>query len=167
MNTVKNKNILVDSCILLYCETYIFKDQIRKLLRELSNNNNKLGISEFSGFEVLKNAKPKYSSYFVKLLNHLQNFPVDKKVLLNAVKIFKFYETKKINNPHKINPGDYIVGGTCILLKNPMLLTTNIKDFPKSLWIIHRKDKIVYEKGDKFELLNIYLLEPNISKLQN
>jgi len=165
MKTVKNKNILIDSCILLYCEAQIFKIEIRELLRILTNNGNKLGISEFSGFEVLKNANEKYKEYFVKLLNYLQNIPVDKRVLINAIKIFKYYEHKKINDIKKAQSGDLIISGTCLLLKEPLLLTTNIKDFHKPLWNIYKKTYIVYELENKFELLNIYLLKPNIETL--
>jgi len=159
---VKNKIIVVDSCILLYCEAHPTKLEIRKLLRTLVDNKNRLVISELSGFEVMKNAKTENRGYFIKLLDYIPSISIDKNILANSVLLYDRYESKKINHYKKISAGDYLIGGTTLSIKNSLLLTSNRADFCRPIWKIYEHQYITYKLGEKQELLNFYLLEYTI-----
>jgi len=170
INSLKNKSIIVDSCVLLYCEGQVFKSEIRKILRTLVNNKNRLGISLVSGFEVLSNSEIKFRKYFVKLLNYFKNIDVNRDILSNGVVLYRSYGRININYLKSISPCDFIIGGTAIYLKDAVLFTGDRRHFPSPIWDIVATVYITYKSFEEYRILNLYLLQPNIkiiNKLAN
>ena len=161
--TIRDKIIFLDSCILLNCEGIVFKDKIRQVLRDLTDQSNKLLISEYSRFEVMKNARFQDNfKYFDKLLDFLGNIPISKESLISASALTRLYG----RNKKTINFGDYIIGGTVVATKESLLLTSNNKDFCKPYWKTVEKNYVLYELEDAYNVLNIHLIEPDREKIK-
>lgn len=156
---IKDIPIVIDSCVLLYCQGRVFKLEIRKILRLLSDHNNNLKISEISAFEVLKNAQVKNWDYFTRLIDYIGCVDIDTDIIFNSLTLFKSYVHKPINDHQKISSCDFIIGGTVIYIKG-LLFTADREHFPSPLWDIVAHTYVAY-KLDKYELINLYLLKPN------
>jgi len=166
IGNIKNKSIIIDSCVLLYCEGTNFKLEIRNILRSLVNNNNKLGISELSGFEVLKNSSSNNIKYFIKLLDYIENIPSNKEVLMNANILYGCYAMKPINDYKNISSVDFIIGGTTIYMKG-LLLTCDKKHFVNQFWRIIINLPVIYKLSNEYKVLNLYLLEPRTTLIDS
>lgn len=166
IENVKDKSIVIDSCVLLYCEGYNFKLEIRNILRALVNNSNKLSISELSGFEVLKNSLPNNIKYFLRLIGYIDNIPVKKEISINAIILHNSYADKPVNNYQKISSVDYLIGGTTMYIKG-LLLTCDKKAFLNPIWKIIVNFPILYRLNNEYKVLNFYLLEPNIQLINS
>ena len=164
MEKIKNEIIIIDSNVLLYCELYKCKLEIRKLLRSLADNGNILSISEISGFEVLKNSDNKNRDYFFQLLNYLKNIKVTKDTLWMAILLFEAYRKNRGDFCQKVSSTDYMIGSTA-LIRKAFLLTANRKHFPKEIWSLVGREHFVYEVGEKHEILNLFLLRADDTKI--
>ena len=166
MDKTKDQKILIDSCILVYSGTDKFSDETKKLLRLLADNKNKLAISELCGFEVLKNCQNKDNfKYYIKLIDYLDNIPINKDILINAASLHSLYgkpsSNKEDGNFQKEkSTGDLIIGGTAAYYET-LLLTANLNDFPLPYWEIVAHDFMMYEDNRRFKLINRYLLRFN------
>lgn len=162
----KNQKILIDSCILIYCGSDLGQE-FKKILRKLTDNNNTLAISEFSGFEVLKKIKNEKiknettENYYLKLLNFLHNIQINRDILIEAARLFSKYNKKSPQDEQREKrlAGDLIIGATAIN-NNALLLTVNQRDFPTPFWEIIDRDYILFDKEQKTQVLNVYLLKP-------
>ena len=165
---VINSDILIDSCVLIYCGDNKHKDFSKKLLRLLANNGNKLAISEFSGFEVIKNYQNKDNfDYYLNLINFVENREVTRGILIIAATLHKHYN-KRYNahdNEGCMQAGDLIIGATSAE-KQTLLLTSDVEDFPEPSWKIIAQTYNVYNDGRKKKILNYYLLKFDASVVQ-
>jgi predicted nucleic acid-binding protein len=166
LDKIKNKQIILDSCVLIYCEGYDFKLEIRNILRKLTDNNNELGISELSVFEVLRRAKTENKKYFVQLLNYLNNIPVSKGIINNSIILYNTYKHNGFIKGSEKEDGkrdwtaDLIIGGTALYQKDSLILTANRRDFPEPVWKAVVNFPMIHKLNDRFELINFYLLSP-------
>lgn len=166
IETIKNKPIIIDSNILYYCGADVFKLEIRKILRILANNNNQLGISELSGFEVLKNSEKKDLDYFYSLLDYIANIPINKQILANSVILHNAYKKQGIECKN-ISPCDFMIGGTALSIKDAILFTANRRHYPSKIWNIDARKYIVFEDFEQSKIINLYFLSPIPSKIIN
>ena len=170
MKTIKNKTIVVDSCVLIYAGEERYHNKFSDLLKTFSDNGNKLIISTFSGFEVLKNIQEeKTTEYYLELLDSFNNSSVSNDILIYAAQLSRLYNQGKQLSPHSAEnnkkdiAGDLIIGSTAIFHR-ALLLTANKKDFSPDFWKVVSRDYAVYDYKDQYYLQNVYLLQFNTKK---
>lgn len=171
---IKNKKIVLDSCIFIYsCDKETEQSCLRLLDKILSNNH--IAYSAISGFEVLKNRQEKNNhKKYTDFLNKIHRIPVDSPVLMNAAVLFYVYKKSlgKIGSVCKtktglLDPknkltGDLIIGGTVISYENHLLLTANRKDFPEKYWKSVTESEVI-SNGE--EMIEVFLLEPVMNEI--
>lgn len=168
MKTIRNKTIVIDSCVLIYAGEERYHNKFSNLLKTFSDDGNTLIISTFSRFEVLKNIREeKTTKYYIELLDSLDNISVDGEVLVCAAQLSRLYNQGKQSSPHSVEndqkdrAGDLIIGSTTIL-QRALLLTANKKDFPLGFWKIMDREYAVYDYNAQYYLQNVYMLQFNI-----
>ena len=172
---LRNKKIVLDSCILIYACDSETKESCISFLQQLLKNGNKITYSSFSAFEVIKNRQRRDNEKeYTNLLNNLYRIPIDSPVLSNGATLYFLYEESgRINKKKNLKKdlvdlkdkltGDLIIGGTVISYENHLLLTANKKDFPEPYW----KSVFEYEINKKDESkIKIYLLDPVMEEIK-
>lgn len=166
INDIKKRKILLDTNILICCGREEYGDQFRKVLRILTDNDNSLGVSLISGFEIIKKFNDKdVIGYYIKLLNFIINVVIDHEILTNAARL-----ANTIYGPNKDNykkDNDMIISST-VLTEQAWLLTCDRDDFNKPYWLTEARETVQWEdpKDDSVKVLNIFLLSPDIKELE-
>lgn len=157
---IKNSQIIIDSCILIYCQIEPYKQEIRSILRSFVNNGNELAISQISFLEVLRGAKKDDRKYYIKLLKYLNSVPISEEVIVNSIILHNIYINLGITKESDKRDwtGDVIIGATAMFQKS-LIFTSNRRDFPEKVWKVVAIYPVIYKSYDKFELINLYLLE--------
>lgn len=133
MEKIKNKKILIDSNILVYCWDKNFGSGAQKLLRKLKDNGNSLATSEINCLELLKNAiDPERRSYYLKLISYLGNLDIEQPALLNACILYHNYY-KEWPNKCTMETPDLVIGGTIMYNRGSLLLTANRRHFSRTI----------------------------------
>jgi len=162
MNLVKNRKILIDTNVLVYCSDGSYGKEAKKLLRMLANNNNKLATSELSCFELIKNAfDRKYRDYYLSLINYIDNHPVTPSTIMNGWNIYHAY-IQESSNKKSIGSLDILIGSTAVT-NNALLLTGNRKDFPMPFWKLVAQTHMIRKNGEADDIQNVYLLEFDVA----
>lgn len=175
MLKIKDKRIVLDSCILIYACDHETKNSCLSFLKKILKNNT-ISCSALSGFEVIKNRQERGNEKeYTKFLNKIYRIPIDTPVLMNAATLhFLYKKSGKISHKKGIGKGlidlndkltgDLIIGGTVISYKNHLLLTADRKDYPKPYWNLVLEDKII---TTDYKEIKIFLLEPVMSEILN
>lgn len=166
INDIKNRKILLDTNILICCGREEYGDQFRKVLRILTDNDNSLGVSLISGFEIIKKFNDKdVIGYYIKLLNFIINVVIDHEILMNAARLANTIYGSHKDNYKKDN--DMIISST-VLTEQAWLLTCDRDDFNKSYWLTEARETVQWEdpKDDSVKVLNIFLLSPDTKELE-
>ncbi len=159
-NQIKNRRILVDTNILVYCGNKDFGHQAKGLLRTLKDNNNALAISHVSYFELIKNAiDQNLRKYYFHLVSYIHNLPIKQDILVSGSTLYHLYSNRGIKEYKKIESMDLIIAGTVVFHKGALLLTANRRHFPMPFWRNISQGYITYKDGEAYRLINIYLLE--------
>ncbi|MBX4198630.1 hypothetical protein KW782_04890 [Candidatus Parcubacteria bacterium] len=166
MESVKNRRILIDTNILVYCGDKDWGQEAKKLLRVLKDNTNSLATSRLSSFELIKNAIDlKLREYYIKLINYIHQIEPEEQILMNGCVLYHQYFSKFPESARKIESMDLAIGGTIIYHKEALLLTANRKHFPMPFWKIVAQSYLMCKKSEKYDLINVYLLEFDYSQL--
>lgn len=166
METISGKKILIDTNVLVYCGDKGYGADAKKLLRLLKDNNNKLATSEINCFELIKNAiNEELCEYYFHLINYIDKIGIITEQLMNGCILYHNYH-KSFSGNCKMGSMDLIVAGTIIHQKGSLLLTANRKDFPMPFWKLVAQTYIMRKKDEGDELINIYLLEFDYSKIK-
>jgi len=141
MDKIKNRTIVIDSCVLIYFFEDNDEGETRELINDIRRNGNTILMSAISVFEVFKNRQTEEKAKeYENLLNSIDDIPIDSPVVMNASTLYYLYKKNKENNKNRpLDPkdkltGDLIIGGTVLSYENHLLLTANIKDFPSPFW---------------------------------
>lgn len=169
MDKIKNRKIIVDSCILIYYFEDLDKGETKRLINSFKRNNNTILMSAISVFEVFKNRQTsKEIKKYENLLNSVDDIPIDSPILMNAATLYYLYKKEKDDknsikeknvDPKDRLTGDLIIGGTVLSYENYLLLTANKKDFPDPFW-----DTIATTEIGK-NAIKVYLIQFNIQLL--
>lgn len=164
ISEARNQNILIDTNIVVYYAANGFKERSGNVLRTLVDNGNKIGISEITAFELLRDEQKKeVEDYFYKFVNYLHRVPIEQGCLQNAVTLAGAY--RSICNNKKVPDNDLIIGGTAIHYEDVLLLTADRKDFCEPMWETYARENIYYKKGGDVEV-TLYLLKFNKETLE-
>lgn len=158
---VKNKDILLDTNIIISCGDKSFGTEARNILKKLVDNKNSLAISEITPFEILrKDLDDNDENYYTKLISdkRINIIPLSTSVLINASILCREQHPKK-ETENKNIICDMLIGGTVMSNKEALLLTSDRKDFNKPYWKIISEEKIIRKKQEGWELNNIFLLQ--------
>ncbi|MFA6158929.1 MAG: hypothetical protein WC763_04910 [Candidatus Paceibacterota bacterium] len=169
MESVKDKKVLIDTNILVYCADSGYGSKAKALLRKLKDNGNALATSEISCFELIKNAIDSgVREYYIRLMNYIDRIPVTSAEMMNGAILYHNYHHVSNGNGSfkKIESPDLIISGTVIRERGSLLLTANRVDFPMPFWKLHSQCNFMRKSGEKDELVNIFLLEFDYSKIK-
>jgi predicted nucleic acid-binding protein len=166
MDSVQNKRILIDTNVLVYCGDKDWGQETRKLLRNLKDNKNDLATSRLCSFELIKNAiDPTLREYYIKLINYIYQVEVEMQILMNGCVLYHEYFKKFHDDAKKIESMDLAIAGTIIYHKDSLLLTANRKHFPMPFWKTIDQSYLMCKRGERYELINLYLLAFDYSQL--
>ncbi len=169
---IENKNIILDTNILINCGRDEFGVDFKKVLKGLTNRHNSIMVSVISGFEIVKQYREgPVSDYYLKLLNFLRNIPLDLDVLNRAGIIAnEIYKNKGGDNKYK-DDYDIIIGSTAISLKNDCLVLTCDRRgfFTAPFWEVVARECVYWEDKQTgiMKIENIFLLRHNSKKITN
>ncbi len=159
MESIQNKNILIDTNILVYCGDKGYGKDAQKLLRTLKDNKNNLATSEICCFELIKNAHNlTVRKYYLNLINYIHKIAVDTTALQNSALLYHQYH-KEFNGNCKMGSVDIVIAGTVVYNKGTILLTANRKDFPMPFWKLVSQTYLMKKNGEGNEIVNIFALE--------
>lgn len=165
LQEVKNREILLDSNILINYASEGFKDRSGNILRTLINNGNKISVSPVSGFEVLRGDNRKETDEkYIKFLKYIPNVKTQDEYFSNAAVLARHYN-KNCNK--KIIPTEDLLIGSIVAThsfgvdssKKILLLTADRTDFCEPVWLTVAYQIVPPNNGNS--QVNLFLLEFN------
>lgn len=161
-NAPSFKHILLDTNILQYLGK-TKSDISNKLIEYMGNLLQRkfvFGISSFCIFELLDGATKNKETELLKAVNIFVRFDVSQEVLLTSARLSSLYRQEKAEYQH-IGDGDKILAATS-LLTNSLILTANMRDFPRPFFIEEEVKHMLYKEGHNEKVLSFYLLKADI-----
>lgn len=152
------KIVILDSCILQYLDDKKFYSQIIGILENLIAKDNKLALSEFSRFELLRGATLAVEKRMEALINEFKLYEVSKNILSMAARLDTLYRGAEVHSG--MSDGDKILASTAVLA-NGLVFTGNFKDFPAPFFKTVTR-KILYKDSAKHQPLIVGILEPDL-----
>lgn len=135
---VKNAHILVDTCILsnlLSKEVGLVKETTI-LVEALTANGNKLYVSEYSYYELLRSATAEQRKKCESLLEGFTTIPHSRERLERAVILYGRYKEQRHvkQTANTISDVDIFIGSLIVTDKDTYLLTADFNDFPRPIF---------------------------------
>lgn len=167
---IKDQYILVDTCIISYLlsKNKELKLQTAKYLDQLVDNNNKLAISKFTEYEILRDMELKKRDKAEEILDSFISVEHTDERQKRSTLLYSAYvkEPKIKNRKHSISDIDIFIGSLIFTKDKPLLLTADYCDFPRPLFIESEIKHIEYKnKGGNKTCIYYYLLEANLDSL--
>ena len=162
-DTISQKYIVIDSCILEYLLNRDMNDSITQQLGYWCNNVFTLSVSEVSYAELVDGAHLDKETKVIDLLDKYHSFAISKRIITGAGKIGSVYK-QEFPTEKTVSLGDKILAATSIIYGAP-LVTANVKDFPHPFFKTLKDKNIIYMKDNKRRMINIALLFPNYEYL--
>lgn len=168
---IKEKDILIDSCIINYGSSSKKKDlaiKTSEILTDLITRKNSLWISEFSVYEILRGANEtkKYKAQeYLKLFKNIEN---SKERLDRATKLYSAYsKNPKVREIlHSISDIDIFIGSLIFTDQQPLLLTCDYDDFPRPFFTEKDCLRVEYKNNkNRKECLYYYFLQANLESI--
>jgi len=157
------KHVLLDTNILQYLgkQKSNLSNQLLDYINSLLQQKYILAISSFCIFELLDGCptKEKEAKLF-QTIEALVRFEVSAEVLLTTARLSTLYRNEKAEYAH-IQDGDKIIGATALLTES-LILTANMRDFPRPFFVEEKITHIIYKEGRRERVLSFYLLKPDI-----
>ena len=170
LSEIKNKTILLDSCVLIAYSTTGFQKRSGNPLRTLYDNKNKLVITPIQAFELLKiELDEKMTQSYLRFLNFFPCLPLKEQYFRNAAMLNREYF--RVKNKKTIPEMDLIMGGIMVgkaFTADPFyLFTSDREDFCEPLWNSVASFSVPYEKDPNRIEHNFYILEFNRDAIPN
>ena len=167
---IKEQHILVDTCIISYLlsNKKELVEQTKEYLDQLMNNNNKLAISNFSVYEILRNIDPNKRDEAEEILDRFIQVDHNEERQKRATLLYSAYEndSKIKSKKHSISDIDIFIGSLIFTKDKPYLLTADYCDFPRPFFVESSIKRIEYkEKNGNRKCIYYYLLEPNLESI--
>lgn len=155
---LRDRNVILDTCILQYLNDSLIGPQLTELLTILTRQNNKFYFSDFSTYELFRECPKDKETQLDAVWNRFTRYQVDGRVTRFAAQLASAYKTYGLGTA-SINDGDRMIAATTIITKS-LILTADSNDFPRPFFKENHIQEIYYKKKDRKTLLMIYLLEP-------
>lgn len=164
---IKNSYILLDTCFvnnLLGKEVFLV-NQTKSLINQFLKNQNILCVSEFTKYELLRDASSTRKDECENILKAFTIIPNNNERLNRAINLYGLYKNEPSikNILHSISDVDILIGSLAFTDQKPYLLTADFADFPRPFFI--EKDIFPIEfrrpRGN-MNCLYYYLLQANI-----
>ncbi len=164
---IKGKAILLDSCVIQYSlskEKGLLKATV-DLIEELIQNDNKLYVSEFSYYELLRSASTENKAKVLEELDHYEKIPQSADRLERATLLYSAYlkegSIKSVLN--SISDMDVFIGSLVFTDSAPLLLTADFNDYPRPFFKETEVKSLEYKKGRGHKCTQYYyFLEANL-----
>lgn len=166
---VKNAHILVDTCILsnLLSKEVGLAKETTILVEALTANGNKLYVSEYSYYELLRSATPEQRKKCESLLEGFAIIPHSRERLERAVILYSRYKEKmdvkqRVNSVSDI---DIFIGSLIFTDKGTYLLTADFNDFPRPIFYEEEVHRIEFvRKNTQKVCFYYYILGANLDE---
>lgn len=161
MNKKLNQYVLIDTCVIqdTGSSNHSKSEVVSNLLKELSKNDFRLAISEFTIYENLQGLWGKRAIAAKQILSAYETKEVSEGVLLLASQLQGLYHEEGFDN---IQDGDKIIAATTVL-ENGLVLTRNHKDFPHPFFQTEKSFPLAYKMGHYSVTIDLALYKPDIA----
>lgn len=161
-NTKASRYLIIDTCVIQHSASSEKSKSVNllTLFQNLTKDNFRLAISEYSVYENLINLRSKKAAVAFDLLKSYEWKSVSTEVLIFASRLKSLYHIEKVDY---MNDGDVIIGTTAFLEKG-YVLTENHRDFPHPFFITEKSISLSYKLGDRVhKTLDLAIYKPQIS----
>lgn len=135
--------------------------QVLNYINQLTAQNYKSAISDFSIFELLDGCPTlKLEKQLISTLDSFERYELSEEVFLIAAWISTLYRTEKAEYAH-IEDGDKLIAATSFLIQGS-ILTANSRDYPRPFFLEDTMNHIFYSEGHNKNVLSVFVLKPNI-----
>jgi len=168
LHAIRDKQIVLDTSIIIFLANADFRTQIISAITQLENQNNALFVSEITLFELNKSSRTNADcAQKARLLKRFTPLPLDQNRALNAGILFGLMNgsDKTIKNKEHKLACDLLIGGTVIENNNALFMTSNLSDFSAPLWKKAAEGRLIRKVSDGWALQNWFLLEFDYSKM--
>jgi len=169
-NNTTGDNFIIDSCIIQYLLSNIveLREKVKDLIQLLRSQNNKLYISDYSKFEIIRGLNEDGIKEAHEVFDSFIKVPLEEKRLLKAARYF----TKLQNNPKtrslvqnkSISDGDIHIGSLAMNEVRPKLLTADYDGFPRPFFHEFGVERIGYLRKGKHASLYPYSSISNLRR---
>lgn len=164
ISSLINRDILLDTCVIQYLGSDIIKKEVDDILKRLIANNNRLTVSYYTVYELLRGADYQTDQKRREILKNFRIYQITPKVLIWASLLNTFYRDCGVHSG--INDGDEMLAATAINLRMP-IITTNGEHFPRPFFD-GSKEIIEYARDSRrSKIMALYFLEPDIEFIKN
>ena len=164
---IKGRAILLDTCVIQYSlsKEAQLREATGAFIAELLKNKNRLFVSDFTYYELLKGANKDNKAKAEEKLNHFEEIPQTKDRLERATLLYSAYLGEESVKPvlSSISEIDAFIGSLIFNNSRPLLLTADFNDFPRPFFKEVEVKPIEYEKGRGNKCTHYYyFLEANL-----
>lgn len=164
---IKNSHILFDTCILnnLLTKDVFLREQTKLLVKKFTELGNILCVSEFTKYELLRDANINKKNECEELLMSFRIISNNTVRLERAIKLYELYKNESTINSilHSISDVDIFIGSLAFTDYKPYLLTADFADFPRPFFVERDIFPIEFRRPrGQLNCLYYYLLQANI-----
>lgn len=169
-SSVKERDILLDTCIFRYLADKQLRPALQRELRDLRKTN-KLAVSQVTHFEIYRRVLTKEEDNFygrILFAKDLIKLELSYGRVRNAAVLGRQCFPARIKSegfsnedPDKHIIGDLLVAGTVVENKSAVLMTANRKHFPEPFWEVVGEKHFLRKKKEGWDGLTIYILKFN------
>lgn len=164
---IKNSYILLDTCIVngLLSKESSFKDQVDFILKRFLKDQNLLCVSEFTKYELLRDASAIKKLEGENILKDFSVIPHNEERLYRSIRLYELYKNEPTVNSilHSISDVDVFIGSLIFTEQKPYLLTADFADFPRPFFVERDIFPIEFRRPrGHLNCLYYYLLQANI-----
>ena len=157
------RSLLLDTNIVQYLAHNKIRRCVDDALLEIDTDLHLL--SEYSLFELFRNAKKEHTQKIVPIIEHMTLVQVAESVLVTAAVLGTKYRAIHGSNVSHINDGDLIIAATA-LQKNATIVTANGIDFPNPFFVEVQREHVEYEHRNRTKCLVLHFLAPDWEVVQ-
>lgn len=164
---IKNSYILLDTCFVnnLLSKEISLVDQTKSFVDQLLKNRNVLCVSEFTRYELLRDASITKKVECENILKEFLIIPNNNERLNRAINLYELYKNEPSTNNtlHSISDIDIFIGSLAFTEQKPYLLTADFADFPRPFFVERDIFPIEFRRPrGNMNCLYYYLLQANI-----
>ena len=167
---LKDTHVLIDTCIFnnLQSKQADLAQKTSTLLQSLVKNNNKLYFSEFTRYELLRDATKSKAAKIENSLNSFIEVHTTPSRIKRAPLLYSGYKKIPIIKGilHSISDIDIFIGSLIFTEHRPLLLTSDYNDFPRPFFTEKSRKRIEFiNKKNNLQSIYYYFLEADLESL--
>lgn len=167
---IESQAILLDTCIVrnLFSKEKLLREKTEQFLDELRKSENKLYVSEYTSYELLRGIDSSKKSKAEEIIAGFDMVPTSKNRLDRATRLYTALHENPATKSSlaSISDIDIFIGSLIFNDQKPLLLTADYNDFPSPFFDEVYKQDIQYKKAKGAQCcMYYYFLEANLVAL--